>query len=77
MTAASNLPRRFLHLWLDRLSIDRARRGRLFPPHRPGTPLALIAKQASAVRLEAVDAAAEAQGLTGGLTAIVAALGPH
>ncbi len=68
MTAASDPPRRFLHLWLDRLSIDRTLRAGSFPPHPAGAPLALIAKQASAVRLEATDAVAEGLGLSPGLT---------
>lgn len=64
MTAYSTPPRRYLHLWLPRLSIDRTRRAR---PDLP-SPLALIAKQASALRLVALDAAAQTEGLTTGLS---------
>src|SRR4051812_48761295 len=56
-------PRRLLHLWFDRLPIDRLRRG-----ETGGGPLALIAKQANALRLQALSAEAEALGLTVGLT---------
>jgi protein ImuB len=63
-TAFSVPPRRYLHLWLDRLSIDRTR---LCQPHLP-TPLALIAKQANAVRLQALDPEAQRMGLTVGMT---------
>lgn len=64
MTAFSEAPRRYLHLWLDRLSIDRIR---LSQPHL-GTPLALIAKQANAQRIQALDGAARAAGLSVGMT---------
>ena len=58
-------PRRFLHLWFDRLPIDRLRRA---GNGAPDGPLALIAKQANALRLQALSAEAEALGLTVGLT---------
>ena len=57
--------RRFLHLWFDHLPIDRLRRA------GNGTlagPLALIAKQANALRLQALSPEAEALGLAVGLT---------
>jgi protein ImuB len=57
--------RRFLHLWLYRLPIDRVRLSGQGPAEGP---LALIVKQASALRLQSLDAAAEALGLTPGLT---------
>lgn len=56
-------PRRWLHLWLPQLSIDRVMRSS--PP--PSSPLALIAKRDNTLRLEALDAAAEALGLETGL----------
>ena len=64
MTAFSASPRRYLHLWLDRLSIDRTRRA----DPQAGSPLALIAKQANALRLTALDPACEALGLAPGLS---------
>jgi protein ImuB len=64
MTASSASPRRYLHLWLDRLSIDRTRRAN----PALGSPLALTARQSSAVRLQALDPAAEALGLVPGMT---------
>jgi len=57
-------PRRYLHLWLARLAIDRTRSDR--PDLK--SPLALIAKQASALRLQALDADAQAEGLSVGMT---------
>lgn len=62
-TAFSDPPRRYLHLWLDRLPIDRIRLGQ----PQLGSPLALIARQANAVRIEALDPAARALGLTCGM----------
>jgi protein ImuB len=64
MTAFSAPPRRYLHLWLDRLSIDRTRRAN----PSLGSPLALTAKQSNALRIEALDRAGEAQGLSVGMT---------
>jgi len=68
MTAVSDRPpkplRRFLHLWLRRLPTDRLQ----LSGQAPGGPLAVIAKQASALRLQALDGRAEKLGLTVGLT---------
>lgn len=76
MSKPSDPPRRFLYLWLDRLPTDRVRRLQSASRtnartgqegHLPQRPLALVAKQASAVRLQALDATAEALGLSVGL----------
>lgn len=56
-------PRRFLHLWLDRLPVDRLRRTSAI-----GSPFALLAKAKSALRLYALDEAAEREGLAIGMT---------
>jgi protein ImuB len=57
-------PSRYLSVWFDRLSIDRARR------RAPslGSPLALVGKQANALRVEALDPAGLAAGLVPGMT---------
>jgi protein ImuB len=60
--------RRFLHLWLYRLATDRVRLSGPKGGQPPADgPLALIAKQANALRLQSLDAAAERLGLTPGL----------
>ena len=64
MTAFSAPPRRYLHLWLDRLSIDRTRRSN----PSLGSPLALTAKQSNALRITALDGAGQAAGLSTGMT---------
>jgi protein ImuB len=62
-TAFSDPPRRYLHLWLARLPIDRIRRDQ----PQLGSPLALIARQANALRIEALDAAGHDLGLYAGM----------
>lgn len=64
MTAFSAPCRRYLHLWLDQLPIDRARRSN----PDAGSPLALVAKEANTLRLQALDPAARTLGLTPGVT---------
>ena len=61
-------PRRFLHLWLDRLPTDRMRRSHEAKTHDLSGPLALVARSGAALRLTAVDAAAEALGAHPGLS---------
>ena len=61
---ASPSRRRWLHLWLPRLSVDRVRRGSNPPP----SPFVLVARSANTLRIEAMDEAAEAFGLTLGLS---------
>ncbi|HTK35576.1 MAG TPA: DNA polymerase Y family protein [Caulobacteraceae bacterium] len=53
-----------MHLWLDRLSIDRVRRAN----PTLGSPLALTVRQSNALRIQALDRAAEAMGLVPGMT---------
>ncbi|MEO6376717.1 MAG: DNA polymerase Y family protein, partial [Caulobacteraceae bacterium] len=53
-----------MHLWFDRLPTDRLRRAE----GGGSGPLALIAKQANALRLQALSPEAEAEGLSVGLT---------
>ncbi len=61
-------PRRFLHLWLDRLSTDRIRLSREAAGQRTEGALVLVSKVANALRLTAVDACAEQEGLYPGLS---------
>lgn len=76
MTNANSVKRRYLALWFpflstDRLKIEQAERyGRTVDSrHEPGpdTPLVLVAKVRGALRLEAVDARAQALGIVCGL----------
>jgi protein ImuB len=60
-------PRRWLHLWTPRLSIDRVKRAPHPPSDQRTSPLAIIAKRANTLRLEALDQAAEGLGLEVGL----------
>ena len=57
--------RRFLSLWLPRLSTDLARRAHEIEPH---AALAVVATEKNARRLTGVDVNAERLGLTPGLT---------
>lgn len=66
MNGASEFPRRYLQLWLPRLTCETALRRS--PEIDSLRPLAVVAKQANALRLTAVNAAAEACGLEPGLT---------
>jgi protein ImuB len=61
----SAFPPRFAHLWFPRLSTDRVRRTLSLPA---GIPLVLAEKAKSALRLAAVDRAAERGGLVIGMT---------
>lgn len=61
-------PRRFLHLWLARLTADGARRAEAAKGRGLASPYVVAAKRANALRLAAVDAGAEALGLHAGLT---------
>lgn len=66
MTNAYSRTRRILALWFPFLSADRLRQEEPNTPHN--VPLALIETVRSALRLGAVDARAQALGLTPGLT---------
>jgi branched-subunit amino acid ABC-type transport system permease component len=60
----SSAPSRYLSVWFDRLAIDRTRR----TVPSLGSPLALVGKQANALRVEALDPAGLALGLVPGMT---------
>jgi protein ImuB len=65
--AASTRPPRFLCLWFDRLATDRARRTLPKAPASKTPHLVVFEKQANALRIAALDAAAEREGLVKGL----------
>jgi protein ImuB len=65
MSGVSKLQPRYLCLWFDRLATDRVRP--LLPQTSRTVPLVLFEKQSNALRIVALDAAAEAEGLTRGL----------
>ncbi len=71
MTSPSAPQRRFAHLWFDRLPTDRLRSAHLasHPASDPGAvPLVVVETCRNALRLAAVDEAAQAEGLTPGMT---------
>ncbi len=73
MTNAASVKRRYLALWFPFLPTDRLRIERAEHHERPrdaasGSPWALVSKVRGALRLGAVDAAAQALGLTPGMT---------
>ena len=68
MSTLSPRSHRWLHLWFDRLSINRAQNGLSEETLQPSIPFALIVRQGSAIRLDAVDPVAEALNLQAGLT---------